>query len=107
MDKPGYKTSELYIAIATIAVVALVCLVGGAGQAGQLVGMIITVLTALGYTASRTLAKHTNRVTYTDEEERDRLVCKIHAFNAGLDEAVKNGLLTEEDAVACRQEIPR
>lgn len=59
--KPGYQTSEFYLALAAVLVGGVVAsgAVPSAGPIGQGAGALVSVLAALGYTASRTWAKVT------------------------------------------------
>ena len=60
-SKPGYKTTEFYVSL--LGMVCGAVLASGAisatGLAAQIIGGILSVLAALGYTASRTMLKST------------------------------------------------
>lgn len=64
--KPGYKTTEFWLSLASM-LVGAVFASGLLGQTAtpiddQLLGIIATVLGALGYTVSRTLVKRTDSI---------------------------------------------
>ena len=59
MDKPGYKTTEFWLA--TLAVVVGVLMASGAFESGDSVAkalaLVASVLASLGYSVSRGMAK--------------------------------------------------
>lgn len=58
--KPGYRTSEFWLS--TVAILLGIVLASGAvpegGMVAQIVGGVLSVLSSLGYTASRTQVKN-------------------------------------------------
>ena len=59
-DKPGYKTTEFWLA-AIAEIVGLVLasgVVAAGGLAAKVVGAVVAILAGLGYTASRTITKN-------------------------------------------------
>lgn len=60
--KPGWKTTEFWLSLATVLLGALMAsgLLEGGGDADEkVVGLILSALAALGYTGARSLVKHT------------------------------------------------
>ena len=64
-SKPGWKTTEFWMSLAAVICGALVAgdVVSESSTVGKAVGAVISVLGALGYTASRTAVK-VNTVRY-------------------------------------------
>jgi hypothetical protein len=64
-SKPGWRTSEFWLSLAAILCGALIAgdVVSESSTIGKAVGAVISVLGALGYTASRTAVK-VNTVRY-------------------------------------------
>ena len=60
--KPGYKTTEFYLSTAAAVLGAVMAsgLVPSAGPWAQLVGIAAVVLSSMGYTVSRGMAKSGN-----------------------------------------------
>ena len=58
-SKPGYKTTEFYLALAAVALGAFVAsgVLPIAGATGQIVGLVESALVALGYTGARLTLK--------------------------------------------------
>lgn len=56
--KEGYKTTEFWLSLLSVLLAAIVPLVASMPMVAQVVGLILAVLTALGYTASRTSVKN-------------------------------------------------
>ena len=59
--KPGYKTTEFWLALAAVALGAFVAsgAVGLEGTTAQIVGLVESALVALGYTGARLTLKRT------------------------------------------------
>lgn len=57
--KPGYKTSEFWLATAAMAIGVLFAsgVVADGGALDKILGLAVSILGALGYTVSRTLVK--------------------------------------------------
>jgi len=58
-SKPGYKTTEFYLALAAVALGAFVAsgFLPIEGATGQIVGLVESALVALGYTGARLTLK--------------------------------------------------
>tara|TARA_Y100001970_G_C13816202_1_gene642521 strand:+ start:310 stop:504 length:195 start_codon:yes stop_codon:yes gene_type:complete len=58
-SKPGYKTTEFYLALAAVALGAFVAsgVLPIEGATGQIVGLVESALVALGYTGARLTLK--------------------------------------------------
>ena len=58
-SKPGYKTTEFYLSLLAIICGAILTsgIVSDTGTVAKIVGGVLSVLAALGYTASRTVVK--------------------------------------------------
>lgn len=55
--KTGYKTTEFWLSLISALLTAIVPFVTDMPVVAQIVGLVLTVLTALGYTTSRTSIK--------------------------------------------------
>lgn len=56
--KPGYKTTEFWLSLIAVVLAAVLPLLGDYPPLAQAIGLGLSVLTALGYTTSRTSVKN-------------------------------------------------